>query len=309
MSMVTIVMSAYNGEKYIREQIDSILASTYQDFDIFITDDVSKDSTLSILKEYEAKHPDKIRVCQNEKNLGYILNFLTGICRTTSEYIMLCDQDDVWKPDKIEKTLVRLKKMEARYGKNIPNAVFSDAVVVDQNLTTINPSFFESGHLNPQNTDLSHILMENKLIGCTVMINSALRKILLEHDLPKKAKLHDWWIALIAAAFGKISFINEGLLLYRQHSSNAVGDTGFSAYFKNRITTLKKQKEALLVLQHQAGEFLELYGSMMSDDKKNIIQQFAHLNEMNCIKRRLVIIREGYLKSGVVRNIGLMFII
>ena len=234
MSMVTIVMSAYNGEKYIREQIDSILASTYQDFDIFITDDVSKDSTLSILKEYEAKHPDKIRVCQNEKNLGYILNFLTGICRTTSEYIMLCDQDDVWKPDKIEKTLVRLKKMEARYGKNIPNAVFSDAVVVDQNLTTINPSFFESGHLNPQNTDLSHILMENKLIGCTVMINSALRKILLEHDLPKKAKLHDWWIALIAAAFGKISFINEGLLLYRQHSSNAVGDTGFSAYFKNR---------------------------------------------------------------------------
>lgn len=309
MSMVTIVMSAYNGEKYIREQIDSLLASTYQDFEILITDDMSKDSTVNILKEYEAKHPDKIHVFQNEKNMGYILNFLTGICRTTSEYIMLCDQDDVWKPDKIEKTLNRLKKIEEKYGKTVPNAVFSDAVVVDQNLNTINQSFFESGHLKPLNTDLSHILMENKLIGCTVMINAALRKILQEHDLPQKAKLHDWWIALIAATFGNISFINEGLLLYRQHGSNAVGDTGFAAYFKTRITSLRKQKESLLVLQNQAGEFLKLYGSMMSDDKKIIIQRFARLNQMNCINRRIVIMREGYLKSGIVRNFGLMLIV
>lgn len=309
MSKVTIVMSTYNGEKFIREQIDSILSSTFQDFELYITDDVSKDSTLSILKEYETKMPGKIHVFQNDKNLGYILNFLQAIGKTTSDYIMLCDQDDVWKSNKIEITLKRLMQMEAESGKTTPIAVFTDAVVVDQKLNVLHNSFFESGHLNPLRTDLSHILMENKLIGCTVMINSAVRTILQEQNFPAHARLHDWWIALTTAAFGKIGFISEGTLLYRQHSANIVGNTGFFTYIKNRITSLKKQKESLLALQYQAEEFIGLYSSMLTTDKRIILEQFANLHHMNFIKRRMVILKYGFFKTGLIRNIGLMFIV
>lgn len=309
MSTVTVVMSTYNGEKYVAEQIDSILASTYQDFEIMISDDGSKDATLSIIKEYEAKMPDKIHVNQNERNLGYILNFLQGICKTSSDYIMFCDQDDVWKPNKIEITLNKLKQIEAKSGKDLPISVFTDAIVVNQKLDVIQNSFFQAGHLNPYNTDLSHMLMENKLIGCTVMMNAATRKILQEHSLPTHARLHDWWIAIVTAALGKATFLNEGTILYRQHGNNIVGNTGFLAYIKNRITSLKKQKDAILALQYQAEEFLTLYGDMLNSENKVIMKQFANLHNMNFIKRRIVILQNGFLKTGLIRNIGLMFIV
>ena len=97
MDMVAIVMSTYNGEKYLKEQIDSILSSTYQDFKIYINDDGSSDSTMSILENYKEQYPDKIHLRQNESNLGVTLNFLNAISNIRSDYIMFCDQDDVWK--------------------------------------------------------------------------------------------------------------------------------------------------------------------------------------------------------------------
>lgn len=308
MSMVSIVIATYNGEKYVEEQIESILKSTYQDFKIYIYDDGSKDDTINILKRYESQYPEKIHVTQNETNLGVTMNFVKGFCRTTTDYIMFCDQDDVWQPEKIAISLKRLRHMEAQTGKDMPMAVFTDAVVVDQKLNPIFASFFQSGHLDPKKTDLSHLLMENKLIGCTVMVNGALRKMIQSHRLPKDIRLHDWWIALTAAAFGRISYVNERTLLYRQHGSNVVGNTGFINYVTNRITNLKKQKEAILSLQKQAEEFNQIYGDLLPEEKRDIIQQFADLHKVGFIKRRALILRYGYLKTGILRNIGLMII-
>ncbi|MDD3174726.1 MAG: glycosyltransferase, partial [Herbinix sp.] len=118
MSTVAIVMTTYNGEKYVGEQINSILASTYQDFELFICDDGSKDSTMSILRDYEKQNPTKVHVFQNETNQGVTINFLKTLCRTTMDYMMFCDQDDVWKSNKIAITLKRIRHMEAQIGKN-----------------------------------------------------------------------------------------------------------------------------------------------------------------------------------------------
>jgi len=309
MSMVSIVMTTYNGEQYIAEQIESILASSFQDIEIFIYDDGSKDGTVSILKRYESLYPDKVHAYQNEVNLGVTKNFLQGITRTTSDYIMLCDQDDYWKKDKIEVTLKRMRQMEKQYDKEVPMVVFTDAEVVDAELKTIHESFFRSGHLNPKMTDLPHLLMENKLIGCTVMLNAALRMIIAEHDLPKNAKFHDWWIGLIAASFGRIGYVNQSTLLYRQHGKNVVGNNGFIAYFKDRITSLQKQREALKVLQSQAQEFYSLYGKRLSDHSRDHIQRFARLGKVNFILRRVYLLHYGYLKTGVIRNIGVLLLI
>ncbi len=309
MSTVAIVMTTYNGEKYIGEQIESILASSYQDFELFIHDDGSKDNTISILRGYEAQYPTKLHVFQNEENLGLTLNFLSAFSITTMDYVMFCDQDDVWKSNKIALTLKRMRHMEAQIGKSSPLAVFTDAVIVDQNLNVLKNSFFCSNHLNPRKTDLPHILMENKLIGCTVMVNAALRKVLQSSRLPMKARYHDWWIALIAASMGKIGYVNERTLLYRQHSNNVVGGADFLSYFKNRIALLHKQKEAVRSLSRQAEEFLSIYHDSLTDEKREIIRSFAELEHYNFLQRRGIILCKGYLKTGIVRNIGLIFIV
>ncbi len=310
MSTVAVVMTTYNGEKYVGEQITSILSSSYQDFEIFIYDDGSKDQTLSILQEYERQYPEKIHVTQNEINLGVTANFLYALSRTTMDYIMFCDQDDVWNSNKIALTLKRMRHMEAQIGKDKPLAVFTDACIVDQELNSISPSFFASEHLDPGKIDLPHILMENKLIGCTVMTNAALRKILQSStNLPKLARFHDWWVALIAAAFGKIGFVHESTLLYRQHGGNVVGGRGFYAYVKNRLATFKEQKQALLGLQQQAKEFLTLYKDMLSDENRKVLKAFSELDSMSFVKKRRVLIHYGFMKSGLFRNIALFLLI
>ncbi len=309
MSTVAVIMTTYNGEKFVGEQIDSILASTYQDFELFIFDDGSKDQTMSVLEDYERNYPDKIHVSQNKTNLGVTLNFLSALSRTTMDYIMFCDQDDVWMKHKIALTLKRMRNMEAQIGRDNPLAVFSDACVVDQNLNEINRSFFRTGHLNPQKTDLSHILMENKLIGCTVMVNAALRRVLQSNKLPEKAKYHDWWIALIASSFGKIGFINECTLYYRQHEDNVVGGASFYDYVRNRLRTLKNQKEAIRVLERQAEEFLALYGGDLSDQNSEIIRIFSELDQLGFIRKKLIWLSSGYRKSGLIRNLGVLFMI
>ncbi len=308
MDNVSIVMTTYNGEKYLEQQIVSILSSTYQDFELYIVDDGSQDNTMEILNRYKEKYPDKIHLSRNETNLGVTLNFLNAVSKTTSEYIMLCDQDDVWKVDKIAKTLKRVKQMEVQFAKELPIAVFTDAYVVDENLNIIYESFFRSGRLDPRLTDLSHLLMENKLIGCTVMINQAVRRILRSCPLPKRARLHDGWLGLIAASVGKIGFIKEPTLFYRQHGANVVGNRGFLSYVFNRISNIGKQKRALSELYLQAEEFAFLYHNFIDGRKLEIITRFSKLGKKNFFNRRVTLIRYGYLKSGIIRNIGLMFI-
>jgi len=302
-------MATYNGEKYVRQQIESILASTFCDFEIFIYDDGSSDNTISIIHELKQVYPDKIHLHQNEANLGVTANFLQAAAKSTADYIMFCDQDDVWKPDKIAKTLKRMKNMESQLGKELPLAVFTDAEVVDEKLNIINNSFFRFNRLNPQKTDLAHILMENKLIGCTVMVNSFARKLLHNYPLPKHARFHDWWIALLASSMGKISFIDEPTMYYRQHGGNLVGGKGFAGYLKNRLGDLGKQKEALRALYRQAEEFLHIYDEILPGESKRQIKEFAALSRMGFIKRRLAILRSGYLKSGFIRNLGLVLIV
>ncbi|NLK99125.1 MAG: glycosyltransferase family 2 protein [Clostridiales bacterium] len=308
MDKVSIVMTTYNGEKYLEEQLDSILKSTYKDFDLYIVDDGSKDKTMEILERYKEMHPHKINISQNETNLGVTLNFLNAINKTTSEYIMLCDQDDVWKMDKIARTLKRVKQMELQFGKELPIAVFTDAFVVDDKLNMLHESFFRSGRLNPGLIDLPHLLMENKLIGCTIMINQSIRRVLQSAPLPKRARFHDGWLGLIAASTGKIGYIKEPTLYYRQHSSNLVGNQGFISYVISRITNIKKQKRALSELYIQADEFVSLYHNLLGSKEFEIIKRFSKLYHMNFLKRRIMFIRYRYLKSGIIRNIGLMFI-
>ena len=332
MAKIHIILATYNGEQYLRRQLDSILQS-YEDFCLHIFDDGSTDATAEILQEYQTMCPNRIKVQFNAQNLGCTRNFLNGLKTAYEEikaedpmpesgatddisgkqhasarhYFMFCDQDDIWYPEKLSITQKAMRKLEKKYGSDIPLLVFTDAVVTDADGKEIAPSFIAQNKLNPYAVSTARILTENKCIGCTSMMNETLVKLLTE--VPQAARFHDWWMALLATSFGRMSYLNRKTLSYCQHGNNVVGVQKFTSYVKQRLFSLKKQKEMLLATQQQAAEFLTIYGDVLTEEKAETIEIFATLSEQGFMKRRVSIIKYGFFKTGLVRNIGLLLII
>ncbi len=238
---IDILLSTYNGEKYIKEQLDSILNQTNNQWKLIIRDDGSSDNTLNIIDDYVKNYPDKFFLFKDNKgNLGSTLSFSQLIENSTSDYIMLCDQDDVWLDNKIEITLKEMFNLEVSFGK-IPLMVFTDLKVVDQNLVLLSDSMIKS-----QKLDISVINNPVKLAalnvvaGCTVMINrTAVRCVL---PLTSKNIIHDQWMAVNISKYGKISYLPYSTILYRQHSNNVVGSNKIAfQYFYNKLKSPLKQ--------------------------------------------------------------------
>lgn len=306
MKQICIIMAVYNGERYLSEQIDSLLKNTYQNFTLHIFDDKSTDQSAKIIADYEQRYPKQIIGHRNAKNHGVIRNFLEGTRIMDADYYMFCDQDDVWYPDKIQHTLHHMEAVETQTPSQ-PVVVFGDATVVDEHLKEIAPSFQKQSGYQTDHIDLPHLLMENKLIGCTIMFNRSLRNLLSEY--PNEIRMHDWWIALLGAAFGTVSYLEEPLLLYRQHGRNIVGNISKGGYLKDRITHLKKQRQALYQTCAQADAFLHIYSKQLEPKSRQLLQIFASLPEKNWLCRRYYVLRYHFLKSGFVRNIGVLLVI
>lgn len=307
-SLIHIVLATYNGERFIREQLDSILEGTADDFSIEVCDDGSTDGTLEIVREYAGQY-ECIRIHENEKNLGYARNFIEGIKRSGSPYIMLCDQDDIWMPDKIARTLKAMKSLEeeCRRGDGCPLLVFTDAINYEDGTGKELGSFHQNSRLNVDKTDPAHLLMENKCIGCTVMVNAAIIPYL--ETVPEEIRVHDWWLALICSCFGKIGYLPETTLQYRQHHDNMIGGSGFFSYVKNRIINLKKQRAVLEQTFAQGKAFYLLFRDRLGEKEKRAVQGFSQMEEAGPLRRRWYVVRFGFYKSGLMRNIALFLIL
>lgn len=227
--MIDILLATYNGEKYLKEQIDSILNQTYKNINLIISDDASKDGTREILKEYEEKDK-RIKVFYQENNLGYVKNFEFLLKQVQSNVFMLSDQDDFWMPQKVEKTYEALKNNDA-------DLAFGDLEVVDQNLNTIYPSFNDFMKLSRKIKKYINSYKLNYLYccvtGCTVMLKKKwISKII---PIPKDSKhlIHDHWIGIIVGVNnGKSVYIPEKYIKYRQHGDNQIGTEKISHKFK-----------------------------------------------------------------------------
>lgn len=312
METVDIILSSYNGERYIKEQITSILGNTWKEWRLWVCDDGSKDGTREIVKELEEQYPDKIFWRPNETNKGAAISFLDGARKASADYVMFCDQDDYWLPDKIEVTVRVMKEAEEKYGKTVPLTVFTDANVVDQNLNLMQESFHKSSKLNTDNLDLPHMLMENKMMGCTMLLNRALLDKLKK--FPKKVRMHDWWAGIVAAAYGKILYLDKPTMLYRQHTNNVVGSTEFSKEtVVQKASTWQKQKQALVDTQNQAANLYQLVQNdkecSLSEETKQMIQIFSTLQKQNWVKKRVQVVRYRFWKSGIIRNLGILLLI
>jgi len=220
--MIQVLLATYNGESYLKAQIDSLLSQTFTKWQLLVHDDDSNDKTVEILLDYQQMYPEKIKVIDDSFNYGSACkNFSHLLSMSTSKYVMFCDQDDVWLPEKIEKSFIRIKEMEDLYG-NIPIVVHTDLAVVDESLNLIASSMFDYQGLNNSVESLLQALVKNSVTGCAAIIN---RKA-IEVSLPilPSAVMHDWWVSANVLKYsGKIEFINESLIKYRQHSGNALG--------------------------------------------------------------------------------------
>jgi len=228
-SIVYIVLGSYNGARYIRQQIQSIREQTFQGWTLFIRDDGSSDNTTEIIRDMTSC--DR-RVMLIEDHLGrqdVVRNFdilLRKAYEAGAEYVFLADQDDVWRNDKIDVQLEAMRRDESTHGSEMPLLVHSDLVVVDGNLNQIRESFMAYQHIRHEEfNSLTTLLVQNFVTGCGTLVNRALLKVAL--PLPASLLMHDWWLALCAATVGKITYVNEALVLYRQHEKNVVGASGW----------------------------------------------------------------------------------
>ncbi len=313
---VAVLLASYNGEQYIREQIDSLLAQTYQDFILLIRDDQSADSTYSIEKEYEKKKAGQIKVFRrDEGTAGSKYNFWE-LCRlalqTDAAYFMFCDQDDVWNRDKIECTLNRMTRTECEKG-NVPILVHTDLRVTDRELNILSDSFISYRALKPQCTSINRLLVQNNVTGCTMMANRALmeKAVRISDTYVDRIALHDWWFAVTASLFGEISFIDAPTVRYRQHGDNVVGATKVNtiSFLISRLMGKNHVRETLQLSERQAGVIVECFGPELDLKKREYIKIFSELMSRKKAVRIYYLLKYKILKQGIVQILGeLMFI-
>lgn len=211
---VAILLPVYNGERYLSSQLDSIFNQTYKNIVLYILDDYSGDSSTTIIKSYMKRYKN-IKFSQNRSNKGVVKSFEILLNQAQENYIMFCDQDDIWIKDKIKIQIDHILKHDQRSAL----LVHSDLSMIDQNAAPIQQSYFKYKNYNlSDHKDLAHIITRCGVMGNTILINKTLKDMVL--PFPVDIPMHDFWIALVAETKGKRITIKKPLVNYRIHSSN-----------------------------------------------------------------------------------------
>lgn len=287
---VNILMSTYNGQQFLAEQIRSIQDQSYTDWTLFIRDDGSSDNTKEILKDFE--HQDsRIHLIDNDKsdNLGVIKSFHKLVNHDRADYYFFSDQDDVWLPNKLELSL----KEAQNYLADLPLMVYMDLKVVNQDLEIMTESMVKS-QSHHANTELVQELTENTVTGGVAMINHALAEMWQETD---DILMHDWYLALLASAFGNLVFIDQPGELYRQHSDNVLGARTLSKRFKKWIRPhilFAVYWDLIKNSQKQARHLLQM---PLSQSNRELIEAFVTIMDKPMLERFRILRKYGLRKN------------
>ena len=203
---VSVVLAVFNGEEYIREQLDSILVQLKSTDELIISYDASMDNSLDIVLAYERNY-NQIRVVKNDKS-GVVKNFENGLKYVSKDIVLFSDQDDYWLPNKIERIRSEFRSQDV-------TVVIHDAALTDENLEVTKPSTFA---LRNGNTSILRNLLRLSYIGCCLAFRSELISAVI--PIPTVKRSHDWWTGTICSTFGKMVLIDEVLILHRIHDNN-----------------------------------------------------------------------------------------
>ena len=308
---VNILLAAYNGERFIKEQIASIQAQDFSDWTLLVRDDGSSDHTRQIVQAL-SQDDSRIRLIDAERhdNLGVIASFYRLLKYEEADYYFFSDQDDVWLPHKLSHSLNAAKN----HDKSQPLMVYTDLKVVDQELTVVHDSMIrtQSHHAN---TTLVQELTENTVTGGTMMINHALAMM---WQRPDNLLMHDWYLALLATSFGQLVYLDEATELYRQHDHNVLGARTWSKRIRNwgrphrlvakywwLIKASQKQAKMLLdqPLRQEDRQLVTAFVTLMD---QTFLQRYRILKQYQLRKNRwfhtfifrsLILTKFGYRRS------------
>ena len=300
---IAILLSTYNGEKYIAEQLQSLLNQTLQAFTIYIRDDGSLDSTLKICKHFQQLHPSKIVITEdNDGNIGAKQSFDTLLCSVESMYYMFCDQDDVWLPHKISDSLNFFESKSS--DDNKPMLIYTDAMIVDDALAVMHPSLINYQGKNP-NLTFKNSIFNGVALGCTMFFNHALKRVAC--PISEYAVMHDSWVTKIAVTVGAVHYLDIPTIYYRQHDDNVYG--------LKKVSIIKKLKllgndlsssQSYLVYK----ESIEVLTTLSHDE-----QQLRLKNVLNEPSRRFLfklkyLIKHNYINKFLLSNYkGLLLVL
>ena len=305
--LISIVMATYNGEKFLAQQIDSILKQSWGNIELIICDDDSDDNTIAIIEKY-MKEYTCIRLYKNLHRLGVVKNFEKAIALSQSQYIALSDQDDIWVENKLEILMHEMNKLE-EYDNNIPLMVHSDLTMIDEENHIMHWSFFKFRNYNLKKTkDLNHIISRCGVMGNTILMNCHLKNRIL--PFPEELDLHDYWIALINELYGKRITLQEPLVLYRIHTHNLS-----NSIEKIKINKWEKAKKiftfdfSLPYMNLNREKILEplLNNSKALENDKNIIENFlTYLNfKTNRFSMFYTLISFNFIRNGLLYRLKL----
>lgn len=308
--LVVILLATYNGEKFLKQQLESISAQTYSNIKILIRDDLSTDNTCTIINDQLLSDPRFSLLNNHNQRLGAVGNFsclLESAQTLNQKYVMFSDQDDFWLPNKVEITLKSMKAAEHEHGDTTPILVHTAFSFVDENLNKIHDNF----KLNcSYNFPLPRLLAQNYVYGCTVMINSSLLSGCM--PIPPQAENHDYWIALVAAAIGKIVYYPSPTILYRQHSSNVSGNV-YQSSLKNRIRRhfFEQDKSISIIINRMLQGIALKERTSFKCGKKElaVLSEHEKMLKSPMLARLGIAIRIGYYRQNFHQNLNLLFLL
>lgn len=305
--IVEVLLATYNGGRFLREQIDSILSQDYKNLRIVARDDGSSDNTTTILNEYERSFPNRFRVIPTDAPTGSAKdNFLKLMTASSAGYICFSDQDDVWMPDKVSRSMQAMARLEAHRGAAAPLLVFTDLRVVDDQLKTLHKSFWTQAGIEPSRIrKLATVLMQNPVTGCTALINRPLVKLALH--MPDEATMHDAWIGLLASACGSSEALRERTVLYRQHDRNVVGVEAYRRSPRELMAVFLNRQPR--VLQWKSNEkvaeaLLRIHGQQLSTENRKLLMAYLRCGRHHHRTARLaMMLRYCFFRNGLLRNL------
>ncbi len=323
---LAILLSTYNGERFLAEQLDSLLRQTWRDFIIIARDDGSSDGSRALLAEYAAKHPERFRLLPGDGgNLGACASFARLLGHALEhglepapnsglrpdpglgpdpelasgasarpgpapDYFLFCDQDDIWHDDKVERQMALMRRTEAGNA-SLPVLVHSDLAVVDAENRPIAPSFTAYQGLDIERNGFTELAISNLVTGCTALVNRALARRAL--PIPPEAIMHDWWLALAASAFGKLVYSAGPTVRYRQHDANTIGAKRHTPAKLTRLENWHRllfsgPNSHLLEVGRQARAFLAQHGDQLNRKQRRQLRLCSLLRLRQGITQRII---------------------
>lgn len=307
---VDILLSTYNGEEFIHQQIESLFEQTYQNWRLIVRDDGSTDGTLDIVRQYIKDYPEQIILHEIVGgNLGPCQSFSVLLAQCTAGYIMFCDQDDVWLPNKIYAFMAKMLVVENETGNALAVLVHSDLIVVDENLKPVAKSLWKHQGLLPRKMEkIENLLIQNHVTGCATMINRRLAD--LSSPIPAGVIMHDWWLALVAITCGRLVAIPDATIKYRQHGNNDVGAKRWGVvYILKSIAMIPAMYGGFNITAVQAQGLLMLEDNFLDKKTFNTVQSYIELFGKHWLAKKIAAMRLGIFKYGRIRNVAMLLFI